>query len=111
MSNEPYWVECKLCGESYDTTRGIGKHQACENKLAYRSQPPLPKNRRDWNRMRKGMSPFVFERDNYTCRICGATEHLSVDHVVPLYLGGTNDFENLQTLCLSCNCRKGASAQ
>lgn len=32
---------------------------------------------------------------------------LTVDHKVPLYLGGSNHRSNLQLLCLTCNSRKG----
>lgn len=32
---------------------------------------------------------------------------LEVDHVQALSRGGTNDLENLQTLCSQCNNRKG----
>jgi len=50
----------------------------------------------------------VFERDNYKCRHCRSTENLSVDHIEPWSLGGSNDLDNLQTLCLRCNASKGA---
>jgi hypothetical protein len=50
----------------------------------------------------------VFERDGYQCKHCGATEHLRVDHIYPERHGGTLDLANLQTLCRSCNSRKGA---
>lgn len=43
------------------------------------------------------------------CALCGATEFLSIDHIKPVLLGGTNDRENLQCLCRSCNSRKGAT--
>lgn len=49
---------------------------------------------------------FIFERDNYACLKCGATEKLSIDHIVPLVLGGSSDRDNLQTLCRSCNSSK-----
>jgi len=51
----------------------------------------------------------VLKRDNYRCCKCGAspsTDHaveLEVDHIVPVAKGGTNDSENLQTLCQNCN--------
>lgn len=32
---------------------------------------------------------------------------LEVDHIIALHNGGTNDIENLQTLCKRCNCKKG----
>jgi 5-methylcytosine-specific restriction endonuclease McrA len=40
------------------------------------------------------------------CLRCGASEVLTVDHVVPINLGGRNIIQNLQPLCLSCNCSK-----
>jgi 5-methylcytosine-specific restriction endonuclease McrA len=40
------------------------------------------------------------------CLCCGAVKELSVDHVIPLSLGGRNDIGNLQLLCRSCNLRK-----
>ncbi len=45
----------------------------------------------------------------YHYRCLGAGPHggsLSVDHVVPLSRGGTNDIANIQPLCCACNSRK-----
>lgn len=52
----------------------------------------------------------VFARDKHTCRHCGCTDKskLSVDHIMPYSRGGKDSFENFQTLCRSCNSRKGA---
>jgi len=49
---------------------------------------------------------YVLERDHYRCNSCGATTDLTVDHIVALANGGTNDLSNFQTLCRSCNSRK-----
>jgi hypothetical protein len=48
----------------------------------------------------------LFERDGWSCRYCG--EHLdaataTLDHVIPVSRGGTNDAENLATSCMMCN--------
>lgn len=46
---------------------------------------------------------------HYKCQICGKTEpdvKITIDHIIPLSKGGTNDINNLQPLCLSCNSRK-----
>lgn len=43
-----------------------------------------------------------------TCLCCGSKEKMTPDHVVPLARGGTNDIQNIQPLCRSCNSRKGA---
>lgn len=50
----------------------------------------------------------VYERDGYRCVACGAHSPLSLDHIWPWSLGGADTFDNLQTLCIPCNCRKGA---
>lgn len=50
----------------------------------------------------------VWERDEFTCRNCGARQHLSVDHVIPESAGGPMTLDNLQTLCKRCNSSKGA---
>lgn len=50
----------------------------------------------------------VWERDNFTCRLCGARCFLAVDHIIPEVKGGTLDMSNLQTLCKTCNSKKGA---
>jgi 5-methylcytosine-specific restriction endonuclease McrA len=49
----------------------------------------------------------VWERDNYTCQHCGSRRNLTVDHVFPEVKGGEMTMDNAQTLCKSCNSRKG----
>lgn len=46
-----------------------------------------------------------FDRDDWTCVRCGATEDLQADHVRPitLYPELAMDLGNLQTLCGPCN--------
>jgi 5-methylcytosine-specific restriction protein A len=50
----------------------------------------------------------VWERDDFRCRGCGSRRYLHVDHILAISAGGTNALENLQTLCRSCNSKKGA---
>ncbi|MFC8531891.1 HNH endonuclease [Nocardia sp. NPDC057227] len=48
----------------------------------------------------------VLRRDNHTCRYCGGAApdvKLTVDHVVPVALGGSDDPTNLVTACADCN--------
>jgi 5-methylcytosine-specific restriction enzyme A len=52
---------------------------------------------------------YVFQRDKYQCQSCGRTSvesNLTIDHIIPLALGGQNDISNLHTLCLTCNQKK-----
>jgi 5-methylcytosine-specific restriction endonuclease McrA len=42
------------------------------------------------------------------CLCCGAGDRqLTADHVIPLSRRGPNFIENIQPLCVPCNCRKG----
>jgi len=50
----------------------------------------------------------VYQRDNFTCRYCGARQYLTIDHVVPESVGGPTAADNLVTACKHCNSRKGA---
>lgn len=50
----------------------------------------------------------IFRRDNYVCQYCGRqTTHLTVDHVIPRFQGGTHSWHNLVAACPSCNRHKG----
>lgn len=52
----------------------------------------------------------VFRSDGWACVHCGAAGRLwdlEVDHIVPWSWDGSDDFDNLQTLCRRCNRRKG----
>lgn len=49
---------------------------------------------------------WLFNRDGF-CLCCGSNESLTVDHIVPVSRGGKNSLSNFQTLCRSCNSRKG----
>ena len=66
----------------------------------------------------------VFERDNYTCQICGISRDfldslceglgdyllLEADHIRSVSQGGTGrDIDNLQCLCWRCNRKKGGN--
>lgn len=51
---------------------------------------------------------LVMERDRYRCVTCDSHEALRIDHVHPWARGGSNQADNLQTLCHPCNQAKGA---
>jgi hypothetical protein len=56
----------------------------------------------------------IMKRDRYRCTNCGAMPSLDpgvvleIDHVVPFSRGGSDDDDNLATLCLRCARGKGS---
>lgn len=78
--------------------------------------------RRPWNKIGNGITPInerirksskyrawrnkVFERDDYTCQICGKRGgNLHVDHIKPfaIYIELRFDLANGRTLCIPCH--------
>ncbi len=54
----------------------------------------------------------ILRRDNHACRYCGGVApdvKLTVDHVLPIALGGTDDASNLVAACADCNAGKSSS--
>ena len=48
----------------------------------------------------------LLERDGSACLVCGAGADLTIDHIVPISRGGSDDLSNLQVLCRRCNSSK-----
>lgn len=91
---------CKSCGRVFkDSDFKLCPY--CSNQLSTREgRQPIPSKLRH----------KVFKRDGYRCVECGASKDettLEIDHIIPVSKGGTNDFNNLQTLCKACNRGKG----
>lgn len=55
----------------------------------------------------------VLRRDDHACRYCGGMApdvKLTIDHVVPVALGGSDEPTNLVTACADCNAGKTSVA-
>lgn len=50
---------------------------------------------------------LLFATAKNRCLKCGSEHKLSLDHIVPVALGGKTEFSNMQVLCMSCNMSKG----
>lgn len=75
------------------------------------------KRKRQLTKLRRGqfsakraaLELALIERDGYVCQIknCQESENLTIDHVLPISKGGTDELSNLQFLCRSHNSSKG----
>lgn len=116
-----FFVEgrCIACGRSrFTASRG-------ESSIAhYCSRTCQRRTVRSRRRARKRQAfveevwrPILFERDNWTCQLCGDPVDpdlkypdpmcASVDHIVPLCAGGEHSYANTQLAHALCNSLKG----
>jgi hypothetical protein len=125
----PQTVECLTCGKpssiaiEYEHMGGKPVCSACAlvitniywkyhsgNYLTWDNGPRTPAEGYQKKNIPEGLRWEVFERDGFACQHCGSQRYLRADHVVPESKGGPTALENLQTLCRSCNSKKGRKA-
>lgn len=49
----------------------------------------------------------VYRKAGFKCEFCGHARPLTIDHYLPVDLGGTDEPSNLKAACRPCNKRKG----
>lgn len=92
---QPYCSALVASGYCEEHKRPPGNYGASSARVV-----PLP---RGWKRLRE----LVLGRDNHRCVMCGAVA-THVDHIKPAHLGGTDELDNLQSLCEYHHFRKTA---
>ncbi len=106
-------IVCK-CGKTFETKsetktdcnrcvarRYKGEHRKRARRYGVKYQPGIKRT-------------YIFERDSYRCHICKKMCRIgkawsnhpldpTIDHLIPMSLGGDHVVENLATACFSCN--------
>lgn len=70
----------------------------------------------DKQHLNKEFEGLVIEKlkgQNYKCVYCGVDikENFSIDHIIPLSKGGTNEIGNIDLVCKPCNTKKGTRSK
>lgn len=91
---------------TYETSvRSPGKIFPLPSVISLKEYQPLASKKPAFTRFN------VFLRDSFACQYCGKTHNMSdltFDHVVPKSCGGSTDWTNVVTACVTCNNAKGA---
>lgn len=63
----------------------------------------------DYEALRRKIGVSRANGEKFTCACCGIKNYkVSIDHIIPVVYGGSNDKHNLQILCVACNTKKGS---
>lgn len=121
---EPRPFECIDCGQSFIQRHGNNPRcDICRGQRKGAIKSAGSARRRSRERSNGPWEPvsrqYIFERDHWKCYLCGQSVDQSapvidplyptLDHVMPLALGGTHTADNLRLACRACNVSKGAN--
>ncbi len=89
----------------------LAVNHAVKEKKNARAVAPIPR----CNYIPEWLKKGVYHRDRGICQCCGRDVSgllnlegvIHLDHLLPLFSGGTNDATNFQLLCRECNLSKG----
>lgn len=124
MAEDPEWFNRKAM-EQYNKDKEKSRRRLREYRKSRPAWTRLQKYLRrtrcgdgqvDKEHLNKEFEGLVIEKlkgQNYKCVYCGVDikESFSIDHIIPLSKGGTNDIENIDLVCKSCNTKKGTRSK
>lgn len=126
---------CKTCGREFDYEYGTRRKSYCSAECARKGEKRSWRSAGNFNafarkRLRKlhgedwrsHYEPIskrkVFNFYGHSCYLCGrklafngdwSPSQATIDHVVPLAVGGDHKYDNVRPCCMDCNSKKGAS--
>jgi hypothetical protein len=112
-----YFINCRDCGCFCSAKHYSSKSCApCQSVRDYMATKQLSFKRK--SRKVASLLPYIGARDKWTCHICGDkvkskiyknTDKLSptIDHLIPVAQGGSDDLANLRLAHMICNSSKG----
>ncbi len=108
----PTVVACDLCGQPFKPYSYVGRWCSSSCRATARTR-----RRAHRHRIRR---LAILDRDQWICQLCTEpidptlrfpdSRSATVDHIVPLVAGGSDEPSNLQAAHMVCNAAKGAKA-
>ena len=77
--------------------------QSAQHYDAWRAGVPIRTARRNRWKIPQAWRETIKRQCGYRCRDCGKGEYLTIEHIIPVVFGGSNELCNLTLLCSSCN--------
>ena len=82
-----------------------------KNNIEPRCDKLVKENKLQRKQYSEDVRRLLYLNSNGKCAICGEPllyDNMTLDHIVPLKMGGIDSVENLQVSCLECNQLKGS---
>jgi hypothetical protein len=114
---------CEECGGRLDSASNHRKvtmiRRYCSSACRYRAKCRRRRVARAGLPVERYAAAEVFARDEWTCQLCGeaidrdavprSRGSASIDHILPVSMGGADVMSNVQAAHLSCNVAKGGA--
>jgi 5-methylcytosine-specific restriction endonuclease McrA len=70
---------------------------------SYIKDRSLVKSRRGKGHFSEHTMRLIWARCERKCMRCGSTRRVEYDHIIPIFMGGSNEFENGRLRCIDCH--------